>query len=494
MEDNVSTENSLAVGARGGAVAFVLKIASTVLGFLNQIALARILGAGGVGEVLLAISVTRIFSQIAKFGMEEAMMRFVPVYVDQRDEARLKGAIYFSLSLCLGISLIFAFLAVVFSEFIAVSFFHSQNLAKLLPLIAVSIPAGVIRDVTGGILRGYKEAFRSLLPENVIAPSFRLAIFMVLSFNGVSSIHAVVAYVIGEVLSSFMSIKFLLSQTRKILPVKSMYEYKNIFEVAFTIILTGISALLYTQADIVILGMFTSTEMVGIYGVASKLVLLVYFPMMAFATAIPPLIASAHAAGDQGGLKNIVSESTRWILSTAMPIILVLALEGKYILRYFYGPEFEAGYIVLLILTLGQLVKAGAGLIGVILQMTGEHRVYMKISIIWGIINIILNVILVPRFGMTGAAISTSVCLVMIDIICIFIIYKRLAVVTLAKGLKFDVIFITVVTAGYVLLSYNKIYFGHHILLLIALVIYIGKSIYNHDIPWRLLIAKYKEA
>lgn len=494
MEDNVSTENSLAVGARGGAVAFVLKIASTVLGFLNQIALARILGAGGVGEVLLAISVTRIFSQIAKFGMEEAMMRFVPVYVDQRDEARLKGAIYFSLSLCLGISLIFAFLAAVFSEFIAVSFFHSQNLAKLLPLIAVSIPAGVIRDVTGGILRGYKEAFRSLLPENVIAPSFRLAVFMVLSFNGVSPIHAVVAYVIGEVLSSFMSIKFLLSQTRKILPVKSMYEHKNILEVAFTIILTGISALLYTQADIVILGMFTSTEMVGIYGVASKLVLLVYFPMMAFATAIPPLIASAHAAGDKGGLKNIVSESTRWILSTAMPIILVLALEGKYILRYFYGPEFEAGYIVLLILTLGQLVKAGAGLIGVILQMTGEHRVYMKISIIWGIINIILNVILVPRFGMTGAAISTSVCLVMIDIICIFIIYKRLAVVTLAKGLKFDVIFIAVVTAGYVLLSYNKIYFGHHILLLIALVIYIGKSIYNHDIPWRLLIAKYKEA
>lgn len=86
-------KDNLTVGAKGGAIAFILKIASTVLGFLNQVALARILGAGGVGEVLLAISVVRIFSQIAKFGMEEAMMRFVPLYIDRKDDARLKGAI-----------------------------------------------------------------------------------------------------------------------------------------------------------------------------------------------------------------------------------------------------------------------------------------------------------------------------------------------------------------------------------------------------------------
>ena len=71
-------KDNLAVGAKGGAIASILKISSTALGFLNQIALARILGAGGVGEVLLAISVVRIFSQIAKFGMEETMMRTCP--------------------------------------------------------------------------------------------------------------------------------------------------------------------------------------------------------------------------------------------------------------------------------------------------------------------------------------------------------------------------------------------------------------------------------
>ncbi|HBH60318.1 MAG TPA: hypothetical protein DDX85_00955, partial [Nitrospiraceae bacterium] len=155
----------------------------------------------------------------------------------------------------------------------------------------------------------------------------------------------------------------------------------------------------------------------------------------------------------------------------AMPIILILLIEGKYILRYFYGPEFEAGYVVLVILTLGQMIKAGAGLIGVLLQMTGEHKVYMKVNIILGIINIILNILLVPSYGMTGAAVATAFCLVMVDIICIFIIHKRLSILTLAKGIKFDIVFIAVITAVYFLLSYSDFHIGHHLLLFVALTV-----------------------
>ncbi len=222
---------------------------------------------------------------------------------------------------------------------------------------------------------------------------------------------------------------------------------------AFAVIFTSMSILLYTQADIWILGMYMPMEIVGIYGIAAKLVLLVYFPMIAFNAIIPPLISSIHASGNNEELKNMVSESTRWILSMAMPIILILVIEGKYILEYAYGQEFSAGYASLIILIFGQMIKAGAGLVGVILQMTGEHKVYMKITMIWGIINIILNIILVPRYGMIGAAAATAFSLSMIDVMCIFIIQKRLSLSTLAKGLKFDIVFIVVVAGLYELLA-----------------------------------------
>jgi O-antigen/teichoic acid export membrane protein len=489
-ENTEKGNDNLAVGAKGGAIAFGLKIGNTALGFLNQILLARLLGAGGVGEVILAVTVVRIFAQIAKFGMEETMMKFIPLYADQNDESRLKGTISFSIKFCLLVSVVFMFLILISSKFIAINIFHSEGLLKLIPVIVIAIPAWVIRDIIGGILKGHKDAFRALIPESIISPFFKIVILLLLTLKGISPLYATIAFVGGEVLAVIVSIKFLLDKVAALKNVKAQCENKKILEVAYTIIFTSMSVLLYTQADIWILGMFTSTEVVGVYGIAAKLVLLVYFPMVAFGAVIPSLIASIYSSGDLQEMRRVVRESTRWILSIAMPIILILVLEGKYILNYCYGSEFEAGYIILVILTIGQMIKAGSGMVGILFQMTGEHKVYMKINIVWGILNIILNIILVPRYGMLGAAIATAFCLSMVDIISIFVIHKRLLVLTLAKGLSFDIVFIAVVTIIYILLIQSNYYILQHILLFVALTVYLLKSIYSNDIPWQLLSGK----
>ena len=486
-------DSNLEVGAKGGAIAFGLKISNTALAFVNQVILARILGAGGLGEVILAITVVRIAAQIAKFGMEETMMKFIPLYIDRKDDAHLKGTINFVIKFCFLFSTAFMLLVFASSKFLSIEVFHSEGLLKLMPLVVIAIPAWALRDVIGGILRGYKDAMRAMLPESLIGPSFRIAIFLVLLIKGVSPFEAIIAFVAGELLAVMASIIFLLKKVKGIKVPHTKCEHKKLFDVAHTIIFTSMSVLLYTQADVWILGMFTSTDTVGIYGIAAKLVLLVYFPMLAFGVIIPPLISSIHSSGDRDELKRMVSKSTRWILSMAMPIILILALEGEYLLKYVYGPEFAAAYIPLLILVLGHLIKSSAGLIGVILQMTGEHKIYMKINIFWGILNIILNIYLVPRYGMIGAAAATAFCLSMIDIICIFIIYKRLSIVTLADGMWFDVVFISVVAVLYLMINYSGYYVGHHVLLLAALAVYLWKSVASHDIPWKLLIDRYKQ-
>lgn len=101
--------------------------------------------------------------------------------------------------------------------------------------------------------------------------------------------------------------------------------------------------------------------------------------------------------------------------------------------------------------------------------------------------------LLVQYFGMLGAATVTTLSFHMVNIICVFVIYKGLTVLTLTKGLKFDVIFVAVVAILYFLFKYNNFYLGYHILLIGALIVYIWKSIVSNDIPWRMLIAKHKE-
>ena len=490
--NNKNTEN-LAEGAKGGAIAFILKISNTVLGFINQIILARMLGAGGIGEVILAITVVRIASQIAKFGMEETMMKFIPLYIDQKDDSKLKGTISFAIKFCLLISFVFMLFVLAISKFISITIFHSAGLLKLMPIVVLAIPAWVIRDVISGILRGYKDALRALIPEALISPFFRILVFLILILNDVSSLYAIIAFVTGEILSVVVAISFLQNKVQRLRPFKKQCEHKKVLDVAYSIIFTGMSILLYTQSDIWILGMFTSTENVGIYGIASKIALLVYFPMMTFASILYPLISSIYASGNRDQLRKMMSECTRWILSMAIPIILILVFEGKLILEYFYGSDFSAGYSVLVVLVLGQMIKAFAGLISVLLMMTGGHRVYMKVTVIGGILNIVLNVILIPLYGIIGAAISTAFCLIAVDITCIFIIHKRLSIITFARGLRFDVVFLTLVGSIYLLFHHNNFHLGEHLLLIAALTVYMWKSIRNHDIPWSLLIRKNQE-
>jgi O-antigen/teichoic acid export membrane protein len=493
MKDSETNEkklDNLTIGAKGGAIAFILKITSLILAFLNQIILARILGAEGLGQVLLAISVIYISSQIAKFGIEDAMMRFVPMYIERGDYKRLKGTIYFALKFCFFSSILSFLVVVISSDFIATRIFHSEGLIKLLTVAAVTLPATVMRGAIGGILKGYKDTFRALLPEFFISPFLRIVIFLLLLIKGREPTFAIYAFVSGEVFAVILSAVFLIKKTGIIKTKGLQCEYRKVLDVAFTMIFTALSLILFTQTDLWVIGMYTNTESVGIYGVVTKFVTLIILPLGIFSTIIPPLMSSIHTSGNIEELRRVVRESSRWILTASMPIILILIMEGELLLKYIFGEKFTAGYVALLILSIGQIVNSSTGLVGYLLQMTGGHRIIMKINIFWGILNVILNLILVPYLGINGAAISTAFCLAMGNITAVIAVHKSLSVFTLAKGIRFDILL--AITVGILYLLSNNLIFFKHLILIGALIIYVSKSIIHHDIPWRLLFASFR--
>jgi O-antigen/teichoic acid export membrane protein len=447
-----SQNDNLTVGAKGGAVAFTLKSFSLAFGVLNQIVLAKILGANGVGEVILALSLVKISSQIAKFGMEETMMRFVPRYLDQKDKEKLKGTIFFSIKFSFMISIALGLLIFFLTNFISIRVFHSEMLLKLIPVVVLAIPAWVTRDVIAGILKGYRDAFKALLPENLISPSIRLILFLLLTLRGISPVYAVIAFVAGEICAALLSIIFLTRKLASLKTVRKEHENTKVLRVAYTIVFSSLSMFLFTQTDLWILGMLKTTWEVGIYGVAAKLVFLIYFPMIAFGSIIPPIFSSTYSSGNYNELNRVTRESTRWILSMAMPIILVLLFEGNIILRYFYGLEFEAGYIVIITLTVAYLISSSTGLVGYFLQMTGQHTLYMKLNIIFGLLNLVLNLALIARFGILGAAVATAFSIAMLEIVCTFIIYKKFTILSLAKGITFDIMFLLIISTVLILL------------------------------------------
>ncbi|MDO8281330.1 MAG: flippase [Thermodesulfovibrionia bacterium] len=490
IEQHKQKEDNLRVGARGGAVAYILQIGGTALGFINQVALARMLGTNGIGEVILALTIVYISGLLAAFGMQGAMMRFVPQYAEKEEKEKLKGIIYLTLIFCSLLSIVFAVVILIASKYIALNVFHAPALLKLLPIVVIALPLNVLNSLIQAILKGYKNTFKALLPHAVISPLVRLVFFLLLSFFEVSSLYAIVAYILGELIALVLSLTFLFNKMSGTNALYRWNEFKEIIRVGPTMIIATFGWFLFSEADIWIVGMYSSTEAVGIYGVAVKMCTFIIFTLYAFSTIMPPIISSLHASGDTKELRRVISESSRWILTSSMPIVLIFILEGDIILKYMYGSEFSSGYIVLVILSLGQLVNAGSGLTGWFLQMTGGHMAFMKITIFWGICNVILNIIFVPRFGIIASAVSTSFTLSMVNIMSVWLIYKKSSILTLAKGLQFDIVFIAVIASLYFILRINNVNAGQHYLLIAALVIYMWKSVACGDFPWRYLKTK----
>ena len=197
-------------------------------------------------------------------------------------------------------------------------------------------------------------------------------------------------------------------------------------EAAYPLSVVGGLQLMYSYSDIIILGFFHSNEDVGVYRAVGQLGTLVVFGLSAINQILQPNFAKLYASKDIDKLQKIVTYSSFAIFIFASIPALVFFFFGEFILKFIFGDEFVIGFIPLVILTLGQLANAAFGSVGALLNMTGHEKDAMRGMMYSLGINIFLAFILIPQFGMLGAAISTAASLMVWNIILRYYVKKRL--------------------------------------------------------------------
>jgi O-antigen/teichoic acid export membrane protein len=121
-----------------------------------------------------------------------------------------------------------------------------------------------------------------------------------------------------------------------------------------------------------------------------------------------PTIADLHTRRDHALLSRLFQSLTKWALGLTMPLAIVIVVLSRPLMRTF-GVEFEVGWLILIIGTLGQLVNCGVGSVGYLLLMSGNQKRLMKVEIAMGVVMVVLSAALVPVWGMIGAAIAAAI-------------------------------------------------------------------------------------
>lgn len=421
--------------AGGAAGTLALQVFQTGCRFAISLALARMLGASGYGAYSFAIACVGVLSVLARLGFDSFLVRAVASYRSRNQWEQLHGVLLcaFQSALLASIAVALATAGVIWA---LVEHFQPQIATSLLIGLFL-LPLLSLLSIVRAAMIGLQKVLLGLVPEMLVQPTILaglLAAAAILPFATVSAPIAVGLSTLGALAALLSAVVIL----RKVWPREISLAKPEYFLGAWMrsagafVTISGLNVL-GTSLGIIMLGSMSGASAAGIFGITNTAAALIALPLLAINTPLAPAISSAFSNGNKAEIQRLATKSARGAVLLCLPLALVYVLFGETFLGMF-GEEFTAGYTTLLILTAGQVFNAALGSVGVLLQMTGHERDVVLALATAVVLNIVLNLVLIPYWGVEGAAVGTAANLVVWNTILLVRVQRRIAIRPTAIG------------------------------------------------------------
>jgi len=408
-------------------ITFIASVVTLPLGFVITIVLGRYLGAGDLGLYRMASTIYGIAMLVAAIGIPAAMIKYVAEFKDDRTKFNqiVSSGVITSLFLGIGFIALFYFSSGLFADI-----FNMPGLSGLLKILSPVFPFALVGGALLGLLNGLRE-MKKYAAATIIQSVLMVIITVVLIYFG----FGVAGAVIGVVLSSVGFCLFLIWTTRKYFEITfSGYAPTTKKMLLFGIHIFGAQAMniINYQADIILIGYFLTAMDVGYYAVAVGLSKFFWIVPQSIQTITYPATSEYWAKNNHSALQTMIDKSMKYSACVLLPIGLAVGFFAKDIITTIFGEGFIYSVLPLQILIIGTIISgAGERAVGGTLAGIGRSDLNPKIASSSATINIILNIILIPYFGIVGAAIATATSLSVAVFLSLFLMVKN-------AGIKLD--------------------------------------------------------
>ncbi|MEM8718530.1 MAG: flippase [Cyanobacteria bacterium P01_G01_bin.39] len=415
---------------------FGLRVTYMGCTFLTNIILARFLGANDFGIYTYTVSWAYLLGVFGTVGLDNLLVREVAIYHGQAAWGLLRGILRWANQISLLVSLGLSFIAVAIAFFTGMAQDPPLFLAFCIAMAA--LPFTSLRNLRRGAMRGLQEVSWGLIPEMLIAP-VAIILSIVIAFliwqDQLTAAWCVLVYTLVTVLTLIIS-QVLLKQflPTQVSSVSPQYQVSKWFASALPFMLLEGIYVINARVDILMLGSLSSITEAGIYVPVNRGAQLINFVLMAISSALAPTIARLYSEGKLNKLEATIVKTARLaLLPTCVFTVILIAISPWYL--SLFGTEFIQGKNALVILSLGQLIFTVTGLGGLLLNMTGNERYTAVTGGFSAILNTLLNYILIFHWGVMGAAIATSISLLVMNFSNIYLVHKKLNIKCTAIGL-----------------------------------------------------------
>jgi O-antigen/teichoic acid export membrane protein len=411
------SQNATAQHVRGSSLLLVGRILALALGFSTQVLMVRYFSKAEFGAFSYALSVVMLLQGFSMLEMSSAVSRFLPIYRERKEYGRIYGSIVLSVLVVAGLGIVVALGVITAVGVLGVKPTDDPLGLQLLMLLALLLPVQGVDNLLTSFFASVGSS-RSILLQSVLAPGLRLALVLGLIVTGAGVLMLTTGYLVvsfvGVVIYAWLFVRLLNRQglLNELREHKALYPARELFGFALPLLSSTLVWALMESSDGLLLGYFQGTQAVADFRAVLPMAQLCLVVSATFATLYMPVAARLYAQEDRAGLSALYWQSALWMSVLSFPIFVLTFSFAPAVTTGVYGPQYAGSVPVMAILSFGYFFQTALGFNGLTIKVLKKLRYVVSIDIAAAVVNIGINLLLIPRWGAVGAAIGTAATMV----------------------------------------------------------------------------------
>jgi O-antigen/teichoic acid export membrane protein len=399
---------------RGSSLLLFGRLISVGVNFLSQVLVVRYLSTADYGAWAYALSVVAFFQGFATLGLDRAVTRFVPIYEEKREYNKLLG----TLVLVVGSTVLVGILVIVglyaFPGSVARLINDKQQPLALLSIIIFLVPVQALDGLLIGVFASFGSPRTIFFRRYILGPGLKLLVVSLLVSSKSSLIFLAYGYLGASILGVLIYgwVLFSMLRTQGLLARFSLRTLtvpaREIFAFTIPLMTSDLVTVLMHSSDALLLGYFCDLKQVAFFRVVLPLAVLNQLVMNSFALLYTPAASRLFARGDKEGINDLYWRTAVWMAVVSFPIFAVTFSLAKPLTVRFYGARYGQSATILALLSLGYYFNTALGFNGLTLKVLMKLRYIVTVNILAAVTNVVVNLLLIPRYGALGAAIGTA--------------------------------------------------------------------------------------
>lgn len=408
---------------RGSSLLLVGRFVSIGLNFLTQVILVRSLSQSDYGAFAYVLSLVNLGEMIVMFGLDRGVGRFLAIYDEEGDQARLFGTLAMALGTILSLGLALILLVVGFREVIGGLIIDDPVALSLLVILILLSPIQALDQLFGSVLAVFASARSIFFRKYVLAPLLRLTVVGLLALGDRNVEFLAVGYVVAGALGVAVYAGILwrvigdrglrpyLRPGRFIMPVRTVLAF------TFPLMTTDLVFTTMNTVDTIILGHYGGTDAVASFRVIQPLAGMNTVVFSAFTMLYMPAASRLFARSDRPGIADLYWRTAVWMAVLSFPVFAVTTSLAEPVTVALYGDRYADSATYLALLSFAAYVNVALGFNGLTLRVFGFVRYVVLLNLATAVANLLLLLVLVPALGALGAALATTTSMVLHNVL-----------------------------------------------------------------------------